>query len=332
MPLIPKRGDQDEIRGLAPPPIALPYKREMREGLPAAPPPPVAAHSMRSYVQHLRETGQLLEIERTVDPKFEIANIIQALDFGSYPVLFHHVKGYSMPVVAGLNGSRSRFAELLHTDNAGIVHKIIESLQKPLPYRIESTGPVKERRLTGYIDLLRLLPVPTWHEKDPAPFITAGMYIWRDAETGKHYTAILRSQIVGHNRFNLYTSSEHLLEQYAHLEAKGRPLEIAVAIGLDPLTMLASQVSFRRFKMDKFELAGALRGAPLELVRCDTIDLEVPAEAEIVLEGRVLPGIRTAEGPFGELGKYYGGVSQRPVVEVTAITHRESPIFQVILP
>jgi 2,5-furandicarboxylate decarboxylase 1 len=123
----------------------------------------------------------------------------------------------------------------------------------------------------------------------------------------------------------------HLLAFYQAAEAAGDALDVAIAIGVDPLTMLASQ-AISPIDSDELEIAGALHGAPLPVVKCVTNDVRVPAFSEIVIEGRILPKVREPEGPFGEFPKYYSAREAREVIEVTAVTHREQPIYHTIVP
>jgi len=114
-------------------------------------------------------------------------------------------------------------------------------------------------------------------------------------------------------------------------EENNKPLDIAIAIGCDPVTLLASQ-AITSYGIDELEIAGALKGKSLELVKGETVNVEYPASAEIVLEGKILPGVREFEGPFGEFPKYYGPKSKNPVIEISCIFYRNNPIYHTILP
>ncbi|MBX6396627.1 MAG: UbiD family decarboxylase, partial [Alicyclobacillaceae bacterium] len=201
------------------------------------------------------------------------------------------------------------------------------------PYvRIDhSAAPVKENIILEQIDMLSLFPIPTHHEKDSGPYITAGLLIVRDPETRKQNVSIHRLQISSGDKLGVLLLPRHAYHLYKQAESQGKPLECAIAIGVDPLTLLASQAS-TPYGVDELEIAGALRGQPLPVVRCETVDIDVPAFAEIVIEGKILPHVREPEGPFGEFPKYYGPRSDKQVIQVTAITHRNDPIFYTILP
>ncbi|HXL09583.1 MAG TPA: UbiD family decarboxylase, partial [Candidatus Bathyarchaeia archaeon] len=141
-------------------------------------------------------------------------------------------------------------------------------------------------------------------------------------------TSIYRLQLKGRNRLGIM--AQHLVRQLVEAESLGKGLPIAIAIGTDPVIPLATQW-MAPYGTDEMALAGALRGQPVEVVKAETVDLEVPATAEIVIEGNVLPNIREQEGPFGEVSGYYTPANPKPVIEVSAITHRKNPIYQAAL-
>src|SRR5258706_10478366 len=138
-------------------------------------------------------------------------------------------------------------------------------------------------------------------------------------------------QVHGGDGMAILRLPRHLLAFYQAAEAAGEPLDVAIAIGVDPLTMLASQ-AISPIDNDELEIAGALHGAPLPVVKCTTNSVRVPADAEIVIEGRILPGVREPEGPFGEFPKYYSAREDREVIVIDAVTHRRDPIFHTIIP
>jgi 2,5-furandicarboxylate decarboxylase 1 len=152
-----------------------------------------------------------------------------------------------------------------------------------------------------------------------------------DPETGRRGMGIHRMMVKGGNRMGILLANPPLSAFHASAEANGRPLDIAVALGVEPALLIAAVVKAGPQGPDKMDMAGALRGAPVDLVRAETVAVDVPARAEIIIEGRVLPGVREAEGPFGEnTGYYFSNIS--PVVEVTAVTHRRDFIYGALCP
>ena len=159
------------------------------------------------------------------------------------------------------------------------------------------------------------------------PFITLGIAISRDPEDGGKNASIYRHQVLGKRRLGVLSPPPHHLGvHYKKAEALGEPLELAIALGVPPSALVATQWE-AGYGVDELTLAGALMGEPMEVVKCRTVDLEVPAGAEIIIEGRMPPGVREHEGPFGEYTGYYTRASDKPVMEVSAITHRSNPIL-----
>ena len=284
---------------------------------------------IREFLALLDEKGELLRTTKAVDVKFEISSYIRKTSDQHGPaLLFENVKNFDMPVLGGVFATRERAFLALETSPQTYVDKFQHALDHLVPPRRVSDGPCKEVvHIGSKVDLNRL-PIPIFSEGDPAPFITLGLSISADPKTGKRNTSIYRLQLKGPNRLGIM--AQQLVRQLAEAEAIGKGLPIAVAIGTDPVLPLATQW-MAPFGTDEMELAGGLRGEPVEVVKAETVDLEVPATAEIVIEGTVLPNVREQEGPFGEVSGYYTPANPKPVIEVSAITHRKNPIFQAAL-
>ncbi|MFC4767734.1 UbiD family decarboxylase [Effusibacillus consociatus] len=290
------------------------------------------AQTFRTWLEYLQSTGRLAAIDKKVSLKFELAAIAKKLD-GKKATYFTQVEDYTVPVVSGICSTREDFAAALETDQYGLIPKFTKAVTKPLPCRLVENGdaPVKENISQENIDLMKMFPIPVHHEMDSGNYITAGLFIVRDPVTRKQNVSIHRLQVSGKDKLGALILPRHTFHLYKQAEEAGRPLECAIVIGVDPATLLASQAS-TPFGVDELEIAGALRGEPLEVVRCETVDIDVPAYAEIVLEGKILPHVREPEGPFGEFPKYYGPRSDKEVVQITAVTHRNNPIFYTIVP
>jgi len=182
---------------------------------------------------------------------------------------------------------------------------------------------------TGAKGDLARLPIPTFSIGDGGPYITLGMVIANDPDTGATNAAIRRLQLKGKNRLGIMAHGQ-LATQQAKAEARDEALEVAIAIGCDPVIPLVNQWR-APYGVDELTLAGALRGQAVEVVRCRTVNLEVPATSEFVIEGRILAHVREIEGPFGEVTGYQTPASPKQVIEVTAITHRQHPVYQTVL-
>jgi 2,5-furandicarboxylate decarboxylase 1 len=292
----------------------------------------MAFDSMREFISFLENEKELRRIKKPVDTRHEIAAYIRKTSDTKGPaLLFENVKNFDMPVVGGLLATRRRVLLALGvaTDEyETYMNKFVNAMEHLVPPKLVSFGNCKEIIHIGDdVDVTRL-PVPTLSAKDSGPFITAGVVISRDPDTGKKNTSIYRLQVHGPKRLGI--KAQQLSRQQNKAESKGERFPVAVAIGTDPILYMATQWD-APYGVDEMAWAGALRGAPIEVVKAETVDLEVPASAEIVIEGYVLPNVREPEGPFGEVAGYYSPRYPKPVVEITAITHRKNPIFQTSL-
>jgi 2,5-furandicarboxylate decarboxylase 1 len=287
--------------------------------------------TVRALIDNWEARGLLSRVEREVDQKYELGAVIRHFN-GAKPLLFEKVKGYTSPLVAGLGGDRTLLADSMGITEKELIPKIMESIVNPIPTRTLGTGPVHENVIMGEFDLDDLFPIPTYHAEDSGQYYVSGILVVKDVTGRKRYTSIRRMQFLGRNRTNILITSPELNEQYKYYEERNESMEIAVMFGVVPAVVLSSQISTHLYHTDKLDVAGALLGQPLDVVQCKTVDLEVLAEAEIVLEGKMIPLERVTEGPFGELAGYYGTISPQPVVEITAVTFRDDPINQTIFP
>ena len=285
-------------------------------------------NDLREFITFLESKSELIRTKKPVDVKYEIsAYIRKTSDVQGPALLFDNVKDFAMPVLGGVFATRKRAFLALETSNEDYVNKFQKALDHLVAPKRVADAPCKEIVIRGKDVDLGSLPVPIFSEKDPAPFITLGLCISRDTKGGKN-TSIYRLQLKGRNRLGIM--AQHLVRQLMEAESIGKGLPIAIVIGTDPVLPLATQW-MAPYGTDELALAGALRGAPVEVVQAETVDLEVPATAEIIIEGIVLPNVREEEGPFGEVSGYYTPANPKPVIEVTAITHRKNPIYQAAL-
>jgi len=291
----------------------------------------MAINDLRSFLDALRRENQLKEIENPVDIKFELAAIARKAEMADMPaLLFKNVKGYSIPVAINLISTMKRISIALEIDDVNkVISHITPAFDNPVKEKMVSDGPVKENNIPEEkIDIAKNLPIPVHALKDNGPFISAGVVIGKDPESGRLNLSYNRMQVKGPRKLGIHIDPwRHLGDFYKKAEEQGKPLDIAIAIGLDPAIELAAAA---RVPYSEFQLAGALRGRPIELVSGETVDVEYPANAEIVIEGRILPKIREPEGPFAEFTGYYGISYKEPVVEVTHIVHRNEPIYRTI--
>jgi 2,5-furandicarboxylate decarboxylase 1 len=283
--------------------------------------------TLRAWLDHLAARDRLAIMKAGVDLRFEVAAIAKRLD-GHKAVLFPHPSGHKIPVVSNLVSDRGWLAEAMGVPPSRLLQTLQKASAEPLPWHEVKAAPAQEV-VHNNVDLARLLPIPTHNEHDSGPYITAGLIITRNPRTGVQNVTIMRCQVSAPNRLGVCVLQRHTHFFYETAEQAGKPLSAAIVIGVDPLTLLCSQ-AIVPIDFDELEIAGALHGKPLDVVKCRTNDVRVPAEAEIVIEGRFLPHVREPEGPFGEFPQYYGERENRHVFEADAVTHRKDPIYHTI--
>ena len=286
---------------------------------------------MRGFLSALEGSGHLQRVKRAIDPLFEIASVLSLRRHGPAQ-MFERVGNQTIPVVGNLLNSRERMARALGVARNELHDFCLAALRNPIPPVIVGEAPVQAIEHRTDVDLARLLPVPTWFEREAGPYISAGVIVAKDPETGRRNVSIARLRLEGGSRVMAGIARNHHLYRLAEkAQALGRPLEIAVAIGNHAAVLLASQM-YVDLGDDEFAIAGALLREPLRLVKCRTVDLEVPAETEIVLEGVLRPGQLIEEGPVSEFPGFYVYYGPGLATNITCVTHRADAIYQAVLP
>jgi len=289
----------------------------------------MAYKDLWEFVQRLEEEGELVRISEELDPKMEAAALITELGKIKGPaVLMEKVRGYDTPVAGNLMGSMRRLALALEATEEKFLEEYDKRIGSGIPWVEVKEAPVKEIIYKGdEVDIFREVPALTFHEGDASPYITSGVAFIKDPITGKKSMGIHRIQMKGKNKLGIYISeaSPNLKKLIKEVEKREQELEVAVALGVEPAMVIAS-FSTSGAVADKLQLAGSLRGEPLEMVQGETVDFEVPANAMFILEGKIPPGIRELDGPFGESTGCYISV-QSPIIQVNALTRRKKPII-----
>jgi 2,5-furandicarboxylate decarboxylase 1 len=290
---------------------------------------------LRSFLDAVRAArpDDFVIVSKEVDPAFEITALVVKLEREARrrPVLlFENVKGSQFPVLTNLHASRARLAQALGVPQDGLLQRYLEAMARPIQPCIVESGPVKEVVRVGADVNLCDLPQIVHHADDGGVFITAAISFARSPDSGVWNLAYNRLMLKGPQTTSIHlTLGKHLWEFQQIAEARGQPLPVAFAIGVHPAIALGA-LAIGSIDEDERAIAGALLGEPLELVKCETSDVLVPAHAEMVIEAEILPGERVPEGPFGEFTGYSLGERQREVVRVNAITHRRDAMFQDI--
>ena len=285
---------------------------------------------LRSHLARLQEHGKLLRVPAPVDPRTELAALILEAERRRQAILFESVTGAGMPCVANVVGDREMLGLGLGVAPAAVVEVFLQASRRRIAPVVGGPAPVQEVVHTGAAVDLRRLPLVIHAERDAAPYVTAGLVIARDPESGARNVSYNRMMLRGPAEVGIrMMPPQHLGQIYDRATARGAHLPVAVAIGNHPAELIAGATTVA-LGDDELGLAGALRGEPTPLVRCVSVDLEVPASAEIVLEGEVLAGVAEPEGPYGDFMQFYVPVMPNRVLRLTAITHRRDAIFQTM--
>ena len=289
--------------------------------------------SLRSYVESL-PAADIIRISDPIDIDHVPTALVLELESRRQTpvVLIDRPIGFDTPIVTNLFASRDRIARMVGAEPGGFNEAWVKALANLLPARIVDHGAVQEVvRIGSEVDAATL-PISRHFEKDAGRYIGSGILVCKDPDTGTRNLSYQRLQLKGPKKFGASLHSRgHIWEHLQRCEARGRNLEVAIVIGVHPAINIAAAAKVA-MEIDEFEIAGALLGQPIELVKCKAIDVEVPAQAEIVIEGEIVAGQHEDEGPYGEYTGYSTFRSTKNIFVVKAITHRASPIFHDIIP
>lgn len=287
-------------------------------------------HDLRSFLRHVEQQAPDLftRVKTEVSPQWELSAVQMRLQAdGKLPILLFERVGHAMPVVSNLFASKRHLALALDVSPRDVVNRFSEAAARRIAPAVVAGGPVKDVILTGDRAVLSTLPLITHCEKDAGPYFSSGVTIMRDPASGALNAGLYRHRVVSERRLTINMAPlSHGADITRDAEAEGRAVEAAIVLGHHPALAMASQCRGERgaFELD---VMGALLGEPVNVVRAETVDVPVPADAEIVVEGRIVPGDREEDGPFGDYWLYYSPPRQARVFEVTAITHRRDAIF-----
>ena len=289
---------------------------------------------MRSFIDDLAARGELAVVRRPVDPRHQLAAVTKAVQrAGEQAVLFEAVEGTAMPVVSNLYGSHERLCRLIGAGDRTFCERWIEltdaciasrdaDVLEPAPASVEAE--FVSGRLSD-------LPAITYHARDAGPYFTSAIFLAREPDSGVPNLSFHRSMQVSDEELRVRLGSTHDLARYqAKAEARGEPLEAALMLSCGPEIFLAACASLP-YEASELVMAAKIKGGKIPMRRCKTIDLEVPASVDIVVEGRFLPGVKRPEGPFGEFMGNYVEVGDNHVFEVSHVSYRPGAVFHALL-
>ena len=287
---------------------------------------------LRSFIAQIesKHPEEIARVTKPISPRYEITALLTQLERSKrFPLLFcEKVNGSDAPVVINVQASRKLMAFALECRPDELAGAFSARQNQPIPPVELSAAPVHEvLRLGDEVDLTQV-PLLTHYDVNAAPYITAGIVVAADPDTGVRNTSYNRLMLAGKRELRIFMAvGRHLWTLHNKAERRGEPLPIAIIIGVHPLFSLGAQ-AFTPSTDDEYAVIGGMMGEALRVVRAKTVPIVIPADAEMVIEGRILPHIRREEGPFGEFTGHAVSKDERQVVEVTAITHRKNYIFQ----
>jgi 2,5-furandicarboxylate decarboxylase 1 len=289
--------------------------------------------SFRDLLAWLNERGLLAHVTRPVDPAYELTAVLRKTQKGpNVGLLFQHVTGSPTRVATNVMSRREALAASLGLAPERLLPDLAAREAKTLTPETVSAAPVHDVVLgANELDVARDIPQVIHSERDAGAYVTAGIFLARHPDTGVYNASWNRAQIAGGDRMRVrMMPPQHLGQYQAAAEAGEKPLPTAIVIGAPPALMLAA-ASKIPYDADELAVAGAWQGAPLRVVPAKTVPLLVPADAEMVIEGEIMPKLREEEGPFGEFMDAYVEVGRNHVFRASAITRRRDAIYHVIL-
>ena len=292
------------------------------------------SQDLRSFIEKVRQESpeEVLTISKEVDPRFEITALVVKLEQERrFPIMvFENVKGTKFPVVTNVHASRRRLASAIGSDPRGAVANYLRRIERPIQPKEVDTGPVKEVILKGDQVDLRAIPQIVHHQDDAGPYMTAGITLAKDSLSGRLNCSFNRLMFIDKNHTSIHlTLAKHLWEFYTNAEKLKQPLKLAVILGAHPAWSLGA-LNIGSIDEEEFYLMGALAGEAMEVAPAETMDLKLPARAEMILEGEIPPFERVDEGPFGEFTGYSLGSRKRELFHVKAVTHRKDAFLHDI--
>ncbi|MGZ8490225.1 MAG: UbiD family decarboxylase [Candidatus Binatia bacterium] len=287
---------------------------------------------LRSFIAELeaKHPEEVARVTKSISPRYEITALLTQLEKAKrFPLLYcENVDGGDAPVLINAQASRKLMALALECQPEQLAAKFTERQGKPIAPMEVGDAPAQEVvKLGDAIDLAKV-PLLTHYDVNAAPYVTAGIVVAPDPDTGVRNTSYNRLMMAGKRELRIFMAiGRHLWTLHNKMEQRNQALPIAIVVGVHPLFSLGAQ-AFTPSTDDEYAVIGGMMNEPLRVVKAKTMPVLVPADAELIIEGKILPNVRREEGPFGEFTGHAVSKDERPVIEVTAITHRKNYIFQ----
>jgi 2,5-furandicarboxylate decarboxylase 1 len=284
--------------------------------------------SLRSFLEQMETKGEILHVKDEVSMRFEVPFIVKKFDDEEPVLLFEKLKNYDTKVVANVCGTRKRICEALNIDQNELYNRLVQTWRSPQKPEVVEDGVVKEA--IEKPDLSKT-PILTHFEKDAGPYITSGVIHAKSVDGSVENVSVHRLQVLDKRHLAIRLVPRHLYKLWRMAKDAGKDLDISIAIGVHPAVLLAAS-SPVPFGVNEFDVANNLMNKGLRLVRCEHVDAHAPADAELVLEGKISASREVVEGPFVDITGTYDVERKQPVVELVGVMHREDFVYQGILP
>ena len=283
--------------------------------------------SFRDFIKMSEGEGDVLHVREEVSPRFEISYVSKRFDEDGPILLFEKVKGSDRRIVANVCGTRKRMCKALDDGQDGLCEKLMKAWRSPKKPKLIEKGAAKKVKVVD----LSSVPILTHFEKDAAPYITSGVVHARSLDGRIENVSVHRLQVLDKNHLAIRLVPRHLFRLWRMAKEAGKDLDVAISIGVHPAVLLAAS-SPLPFGVCEFDVANALMGGGLRLIECEDVGACAPADAELVLEGRISAVQEVVEGPFVDVTGTYDVQRKQPVVTVVGILQREDYVYHGLLP
>jgi len=283
--------------------------------------------SLREFIKQMEKEKEVLHVKDEASTRFEIPFIVKNFDSQGPILLFERVKNYETKVVANVCGTRKRICAALNVDHDGLYRKLTEAWRSPRKPKIVGDGVINE---VAENDLSKI-PILTHFEGDAGPYITSAVVYARSVDGKVENVSVHRLKVLDKKHLAIRLVPRHLFKLWQMAKEAGKDLDISISIGVHPAVMLAASSSVP-FGVNEFAVANAFMADGFRLVECEHVDACAPADAELVLEGKISATKEVVEGPFVDVTGTYDIERKQPVVEVVGVMHREDYFYQALLP
>ncbi len=284
--------------------------------------------SLREFLRQMEKQKEVFHVKEPVSTRYDVAHLIRCFDNDGPTLLFENVKESQTKVVANVSGTRNRTAKALRIQPERLYEKLADAWRFPSKAKMTTNATMNECK-EKTVDLAKI-PILTHFEKDAGPYITSAVVHAVSSDRKIQNLSVHRLQVLDRKHLAIRLVPRHLFKLYQMAKESGKDLDVAISIGVHPAVLLAAS-SPLPFGLNEYDVANALLNNGLKLTECEHVTAAAPADAELVLEGKISATKEVAEGPFVDITGTYDVQRKQPVVEVIGITHREEYVYHALL-